>query len=192
MIPAASPRRRSPLQGMRAFLIRLGVDERGVSAVEFALSAPVMITLYFALAEFSQGYMAQKRLSHSAAATADLVAQTGAVTTDELDDIMGIGALIMKPYSATTLTTRITSVTRDANGVAKVVWSRASGVTAYAKNATVTVPTDMIANGESLVMSEATYDYNSPVKYVLPSVTKLTSVFYERPRTVEVVACGNC
>jgi Flp pilus assembly protein TadG len=174
------------------FMTRLAGDRRGVSAVEFALIAPIMISFYFGLAEFCQGYMSQKRLAHSASAVADLVAQTDVVTKDELDDVLAISALIMKPFSTTTLTTRVSSVTRDAKGVAKVDWSRASGITAYAAGATVTVPTDMIANGESLVMGETTYDYASPVKYLMPAVTKFSSVFYERPRRVEKVGCSNC
>jgi len=109
-----------------------------------------------------------------------------------VDDIMAIGALIMKPFSTTTLTTRVSSVTRNSSGVAKVDWSRASGIAAYAVGATVTVPTDMIGNGESVVMAETTYDYASPVQYLLPAVTKFKSTFYERPRKVEQVGCSNC
>jgi Flp pilus assembly protein TadG len=177
--------RRSPTMKRKApagFLTRLAGDRRGVSAVEFGL------------AEFCQGYMSQKRLAHSASAVADLVAQTDVVTTDELDDVMAIGALIMKPFSTSTLTTRVSSVTRNSSGVAKVNWSRASGtgVTAYTVGTTVTVPTDMIGNGESVVMAETTYDYASPVKYLMPAVTKFSSVFYERPRRVDSVGCSNC
>jgi Flp pilus assembly protein TadG len=189
--------RRSPTMKRKApagFLTRLAGDRRGVSAVEFALIAPIMISFYFGLAEFCQGYMSQKRLAHSASAVADLVAQTDVVTTDELDDVMAIGALIMKPFSTSTLTTRVSSVTRNSSGVAKVNWSRASGtgVTAYTVGTTVTVPTDMIGNGESVVMAETTYDYASPVKYLMPAVTKFSSVFYERPRRVDSVGCSNC
>ena len=176
----------------KGFLTRLRGDQRGVSAVEFALLAPIMIAFYFGLTEFCQGYMAQKRLGHTASAVGDLVAQTDTVTKDQLDDIIGIGGMIMKPFDTTSLTTRITSVTRDASGVAKVDWSRANGVTPLAKGATVTVPADLIANGQSLVMAETTYDYKSPVQYLMPKVTKFSRVFYLRPRRAEVVICTNC
>ncbi len=185
---SSSPKRERPA----GFLMRLAGDRRGVSAVEFALIAPLMIAFYFGLAEFCQGYMSQKRLQHSASAVADLVAQTDVVTMDELDDVLAIGALVMKPFSATTLTARVSSVTRDSKGVARVDWSRGSGIAAYTPQDIVTVPTDMIANGESAVMAETTYDYSSPVKYLMPSVTKFSSVFYERPRRVDKVGCSNC
>lgn len=174
------------------FLTRLRGDRRGVSAVEFALLAPIMIAFYFGLTEFCQGYMAQKRMAHTTSAIGDLVAQTDAVTKDQLDDIFGIGGMIMKPFSTTNLTTRITSVTRNASGVAKVDWSRASGITPRVSGSTVTVPADLIANGQSLVMSESTYDYKSPIQYLMPAVTKFSSTFYLRPRRVEKVTCSDC
>jgi Flp pilus assembly protein TadG len=176
----------------QGFLSRFRGDRRGVSAVEFALLAPVMITFYFGLAEFCQGYMSQKRVSHTASAIADIVAQTSTVTKDQLDDMMALSALVMKPFATTTLTTRVTSVTRNAQGVAKVDWSRATNTTPLKTSATVTVPADLIANGESLIMAETTYDYSSPVKYVLPNVVKFSNVFYLRPRQVEMVPCTDC
>lgn len=178
--------------GVMIFLARLHRDNRGVSAVEFALLAPVMIAFYFGLAEFCQGYMAQKRMSHSASAVGDLVAQTDVVTKDQIADIFAMGAQTMKPFSATDLKLRVTSVTRNASGVAKVDWSQGSGLTAMTKNATVTVPTGLIANGESLIMSEATYDYTSPVRYFMPNLTTFSSKLYLRPRRVDFVGCSDC
>ena len=175
------------------FVRRFGRDRRGISAVEFALLAPIMIAFYFCLCELCQGYMSQKRLSHTASSVADLVAQTDTVTKSQLDDIIAIGALVMKPFDATSLTTRISSVTRNASGVAKVDWSYAKGITPRAKTSTVTtIPADIIANGETLVMAETTYDYTSPIKYLLPNVTKFSSVFYLRPRKTEIVPCTDC
>jgi len=176
------------------FLTRLRGDRRGVSAVEFALIAPVMIAFYFGLAEFCQGYMAQKRSAHTASAAADLVAQsTGTVSKAELADIFGIGALILKPFTSTGLTQRISSVTRNSSGVAKVDWSQGKGISALTPKATVTtIPANMIANGESLIMAETTYDYISPIDYVMPRTTKFKSVFYLRPRRVNTVLCSDC
>ena len=173
---------------MVSLLRRLRRDKRGVSAVEFALLAPVIIVFYFGLAEFCQGYMAQKRMGHVASAVADLVAQSTSVTTAQVDDIFAIGALIMKPFSGTPLKQRVTSVTRDDNGVAKVDWSRGSGMTARAKGATVSVPNGVIDDGESLIMTEATYDYDSPVDYLMPSITRFSHSYYLRPRNTNVVA----
>ncbi len=176
----------------RGLFRRLIHDRRGVSAVEFALIAPVLIAFYFGLAEFCQGYMAQKRMGHSTAMVADLVAQKETLTAAQIDDIFSVGGLIMKPYSATPLKQRVSSVTRNTSGVAKVDWSRASGMTALTVDATVTVPAGLIANGESVIMTEATYDYDSPVDYLMPAITRFSHVYYMRPRTVDKTLCTGC
>ena len=49
------------------------------------------------------------------------------------------------------------------------------------------VPDGLIANGESLVMTEVTYDYDSPVDYMLPGVTTFSHTYYLRPRVSDVV-----
>lgn len=168
-------------------LRRLAGDRRGVSAVEFALLAPIMIAFYFGLAEFCQGYMAQKRMGHASAMVADLVSQTDLVTPSQVDDMFEIGGLIMKPYSAAPLKLRISQVTRDNRGVAKVSWSRGKGWTARTTGSTVTLPEGLIDNGESIIMSEATYDYDSPVDYLMPSITRFSHTYYLRPRLTEQV-----
>ena len=175
----------------RGLFRRLGRDERGVSAVEFALLAPVLIAFYFGMAEFCQGFMAQKRMGHVSAMVADLVAQEETVSIANLDDIFDIGGLIMKPFATSGLKQRVSSVTRT-SGVARVDWSRGDGLTARAVNSTITLPTDLIANGESIIVSEATYDYDSPVDYFMPGITRFSHIYYLRPRTVDKTLCSNC
>lgn len=177
---------------MMRLLQRLRRDQRGLSAVEFALLAPVMVFFYFGLVEFCQGYMAQKRMGHVASQVADLVAQSDAVTASQVDDIFNIGVLIMRPFTATGLSQRVSSVTRDSSGVAKVDWSRGSGMTALTRNEVITgIPAGLIANGESLIMAEAAYDYRSPANYLMPGITTFQQKYYLRPRTVNQVAYSN-
>ncbi len=175
----------------RSLFRRLAGDERGISAVEFALLAPVLIAFYLGMAEFCQGYMAQKRMGHVSAAVADLVAQEETVTAANLDDIFDIGGLIMKPFSTATLKQRISSVTRTGTSV-KVDWSRGDGLTALAVGSTVTVPADILSDGQSLIISEATYDYDSPADYLMPGLTKFAHTYYLRPRVTDKTLCPNC
>ncbi|KQY89576.1 TadE/TadG family type IV pilus assembly protein [Brevundimonas sp. Root1423] len=176
----------------RGLIARLTGDKRGVSAVEFALLAPVIIFFYFGLAEFCQGFMAQKRMGHVSAMVADLVAQEEAVTAANLDDFFQIGRLIMKPFSATPLQQRVSSVTQTA-GVAKVTWSRGNGgMTKRPLNEVVVLPAGLVVDGESIIVAEVSYDYDSPVDYMLPKVTKFSHMYYLRPRTVDSVTCANC
>ena len=166
-------------------------DERGVSAIEFAMLAPVLILFYMGMTEFCQGFMAQKRMGHVSAMVADLVAQEETVATATLDDIFAIGGLIMKPFPTASLKQRVSSVTRTA-GIARVDWSRGAGMDPREVNSTITLPADLVANGESIIVSEATYDYDSPVDHFMPGITRFSHVYYLRPRTVEKTLCSNC
>ena len=169
------------------WLRRFGDDRRGVSAVEFAMIAPIMILFYFGMAEICQGFMAKKRVEHVASAIADLVAQTDDVTTAELNDIYTVAAQVMKPFATTSLKQRITSVTRNSSGVPKVDWSSNKSWSSLATGATVTVPANLIANGESLIMAQVEYVYSSPFDYVMPSQMTFTKTYYLRPRMVDKV-----
>jgi Flp pilus assembly protein TadG len=175
----------------RTLFRRLAGDERGVSAVEFALLAPLLIAFYLGMAEFCQGYMAQKRMGHVSAMVADLIAQEEAVSTANIDDIFAIGGLIMKPFSITPLQQRVSSVTRTGS-TTKVDWSRGRGMVARTVGSTITLPADLLADGQSVIVSESTYDYDSPADYLMPSITRFSHTYYLRPRTVDKTTCSNC
>ena len=68
---------------MRAIqrVIRFARDRRGVSALEFALVAPMMITLYFGCVEVSDGVAVDRKVSLTSATLANLVAQSTAISS---------------------------------------------------------------------------------------------------------------
>jgi Flp pilus assembly protein TadG len=175
----------------RSLIRRLTGDERGVSAIEFAMLAPVLIAFYMGMTEFCQGFMAQKRMGHVSAAVADLVAQEETITPATIDDIFDIGGLIMKPFSTATLHQRVSSVTSVA-GVPKVDWSRGDGMTARGVGSTMTLPADLISAGESVIVAEVTYDYDSAADYLMPGLTRFSHTYYLRPRTVDKTTCPTC
>jgi Flp pilus assembly protein TadG len=61
-------------------LSRFWRDRRGVSAVEFALIAPVLVIFYCGMAELTQAMMAQRRVSNIASSIGDVVAQNAQLT----------------------------------------------------------------------------------------------------------------
>lgn len=174
---------------MISFLRKLGRDRRGVSAVEFALIAPAMVASYFGMAEITQALLAERKAAHAASAIGDLVAQSSSVSGSDITDIFTIASTIMSPYSTATLKMRVSSVTADSGGVAKVDWSSGSGLTALTTGSTVTgIPSGVISAGQSVVMSEVTYSYDSPVDMMMPNAVTFSRKFYLRPRKSDKVA----
>jgi Flp pilus assembly protein TadG len=176
--------------GMTGFLRRFRKDQRGVSAVEFALIAPVLITFYFGFAETTQAMMAKRRAAHVASTIGDLVAQESSVTNAEMTDLFTIGATLLSPFPTTSLKMRITSVTANSStGVIKVDWSDGSGLTANTVGATYSgIPSGLITNGQSLIISEVNYSYDSPIKKYVPNTLTWNDKYYLRPRQVNTVS----
>lgn len=156
-------------------------DRRGAAAVEFAFVAPVMILMYYGLAELTQGMMADRRASHVASAIGDLVAQDTMINTSEMNDIFNVGKAIISPFPTTGLSMRVTSIRKDSSGAIQVMWSKSSGSMGVLTTV-ASVPAGLIANNESVILAESSYVYNSATKQALPNALTFTQKYYLKPR----------
>jgi Flp pilus assembly protein TadG len=190
------------LRRMRPF----GRDQRGVSAVEFALIAPVMILIYVGLVELCQGLLAERRASHAASSVGDLITQDQSVTATELQDIFAIGNSVMAPLNPATLKICSASISVDpSTGGLKVNWNASSTAAGTMTRDCSSVPADFpqqtvngvskpfINAGESIILTRAEYTYTS----IFTGSTFLTGpivfkeAFYLRPRKSTCVAYVN-
>ncbi|HXQ15006.1 MAG TPA: TadE/TadG family type IV pilus assembly protein [Caulobacteraceae bacterium] len=168
-------------------------DSRGVAAVEFALLLPILALLYFGVVELTQGVMTQQRAAHVASTVGDLVAQSSTITSAEVTDIFSVGDTVMYPYPTASLEMRVSSLSADAHGAVTVNWSQASGMSALAKGSSVGgLPTNVIAPGESLIMSESQYTYASVFAQVMPAPVVFNDKAYLHPRLSTTVGCNDC
>ncbi len=88
------------IRSARTFLRRLCGNRDGVSAVEFALIAPVMVLFYVGMVEISLALSVDRKVTNAASALADLVAQDDVITDGEMVDILNAGSAIIAPYDA--------------------------------------------------------------------------------------------
>ena len=70
------------------FLRSFGRDRRGASAIEFALIAPLMLGLYIGCVEISDGVAADRKVTLTAGALANLTAQVTTISTVDMDNIL--------------------------------------------------------------------------------------------------------
>lgn len=164
-------------------LRRFRKDQSGLAAVEFALVAPVMILLYCGMAELTLAMMAERQAAHSASVVGDLVAQATQMNAAQMGDIFSVGDAIMKPFSPATLRFRVSSIKADVNGVPKVVWSQGHGLGALGVGTTAGgFPANLLQPGESVIESDVSYTYTSPIMQVLPNPLTYSDSFYLKPR----------
>ena len=155
-------------------------DERGVSAVEFALLAPLMIGLYLGGVEVSEGISVDRKVTLAAGAVANLSAQSATLSTADMTNMLDATSTIMAPYSLGPLKITVSCINIDANKVATVKWSVTRN--GAVKSGSVTLPTALQVANTQLLFGEVSYAYTPTVGHVITSTINLSDTMYMAPR----------
>ena len=173
-------------------------DRRGVSAIEFALIAPILILLYVGVAEIGNALTIFRRTSTVAMTASDLTAQVKKVSTDDLKDIVAASSSILAPYGSTSPTPLkivISSVVADQDNKTTVAWSYASsGASALGEKSDYPVPTGLTEPNSSVIVAEITYAFTPLLgltEIFSPVPFEIKRTFYARPRRSLTVAKTN-
>ena len=162
-----------------ARLMRFSRDRRGVSAVEFALVAPMMIALYFGCVEISDGVAADRKVSLTAAALANLVAQSTSLSSTDMNNVLDASTAIIQPYSASNLKMTVSCLSIDANKNVTTKWTATrNGGTGM----TLTVPTDLKVASTQLIFAQVSYAYKPIVGYTITGTLTLSDQMFMMPR----------
>jgi Flp pilus assembly protein TadG len=165
-----------------ARLSRFRRDRSGVSAVEFAFIAPVMIGLYLGCAEISDGVAADRKVSLIVDALTNLSSQVTTISTADMTNILNASGSIISPYSANLMTATLTCLKIDANKNVTVAWSSTLHGTARAVGSSVTIPSALQIPSSQLLFGEATYAYTPSVGYTITGTLTLSDHMYMAPR----------
>lgn len=192
-----------------SLLRRFSSDRKGAAAVEFAIIAPLLITLYLGTMEISRGLQVNKKVGRAASSVADLIAQIdeGALDKATIESIMKIGKATLQPYNLTQPTIIATGISIDAAGNPTVSWSRQLADTVASKpyvagTAVTTVPIKLKIASTFLIKVETKLEYRSVTSWSLAKNKSdasgayagidMSEVYYLRPRTGQSLICNDC
>jgi Flp pilus assembly protein TadG len=168
-------------------------DRRGVSAIEFALLLPVMLTLYIAGTEISTAIAIDRKVTITARTVTDLVSRAVTVSTADMSDILTAAAAVVAPYSSASTAFTVSQIYIDKNGNATISWSCSYQGTARQVGTAVTVPSQLVTDNSYLIWGEAQYSYTPPVGYVISGTLVLKDQIYLAPRmSVSVTGPPTC
>jgi Flp pilus assembly protein TadG len=168
-------------------LASLRRDQRGVSAIEFAMVLPLMVTLYFGAVEISQGVAIHRKVTLTARTVADLASQVTSINNNDMTNLLSAASAVVAPFPVGQLKVTVTAVDIDNNGGAKVAWSDTLNGQKRAVDSTVTVPTVLNIPNTQLIWSEVYYNYVPTVGYVVTGAINLFDQIYMRPRMSDKV-----
>jgi Flp pilus assembly protein TadG len=163
-------------------------DRRGVSAVEFAMLLPLMVTLYLGSVEISQGVGIDRKVTLTTRTVADLASQVSSINNADMTNMLTATSAVIAPYDVTKLQVTVSQVSIDANGKATVAWSDTFQGTKRAVGSTVTLPAALSVANTSLIWSEVSYAYKPTIGYVVTGTLNLSDQIWMRPRLSDTVA----
>jgi Flp pilus assembly protein TadG len=182
---------------------RLADNQRGVSAIEFALLLPLMLTLYVSGVELSQAIGAYRKVTLISHTVADLVAQTSTpLAASDVSNALSAAGAIATPYSAANLSVVVSQVCIDANGKATINWSQATpaNMARPVNNNSVPLPSNganTLDNANTcLIWGETTYAYTPALGYAITGTLNLYDNIFLSPRlkscVVYTAIANNC
>lgn len=71
-------------------------DEHGIAAIEFAIIAPVMIGMYFGLAEMASAISVDRRVSHGTNVAGDLATQQPELKDGDIEEVVAAALRVMQ------------------------------------------------------------------------------------------------
>ena len=155
-------------------------DTTGVSAVEFALVLPLMLTLFLGGAEVAQAISASRKVTLVSRTVADLASQYSTISEANMTNLLNASAAVISPFSSSALSVTVSQVKIDANGNASIDWSKTRNGTV--RSGSVTLPEALKVPNTWLIWSEADYSYTPAIGYVMTGTLQLRDQMYMRPR----------
>jgi Flp pilus assembly protein TadG len=187
------------LQRLRRLRRLLG-DRSGASAIEFAFLMPVLIALYLSSYEITTAYTASAKVLKAASTVADTVARQSAVSKATLAEMIDAAEATLAPDSAQGLTLKITGVSVDSAGNARVLWSwDQNGRAPYLRGSEVDAPSDLKTPSSFLIRAEVSVPHEI-LLYMTSAGTfnkstrsiTLTREFFFKQRLGDEIPCSDC
>jgi Flp pilus assembly protein TadG len=166
-------------------------DRRGISAVEFAMLLPLMVTMYLGVVEVSKGVAIDRKVTLTTRTMADLASRVTSINNADMSSLLNASAAVIAPYQSSPLKIVLSAVNVDANGNATIAWSDTLGGSQRSVGSTVTLPTVLSVPNTQLIWSEVSYLYNPTFGYVLTGNLNLSDQIYMRPRLSDSITRVN-
>ncbi len=177
-------------------LTRFRSHAKGIAAVEFALTLPLMLFVFVGITQVGQAVSISHRVTITARTITDLVTRetvsTGLVPATTIQTDLAASAQVIAPYPSTPLNVTVSEIKTDPNtGAATVVWSQSwpNNQNALVANAPFTLPSSLSGKGIYVIYGKVTYSYTPILGYKIIQPMTLSDSLYLYPRTGTNIPC---
>ena len=187
---------------MLSRILKLLKARDGLAAVEFAIIAPVLVTMLLGTIELCNALECHQKVTRVASTAADLVAQASKVSNADLQDVFSAAAAVIYPFQQDDVAIVVSSVVSDGTGNGTVAWSVANAAgKVLSQDQAITLSQPIMStcdvNGAnctpcakgtcSVIYTQVSYSYTSPIGKFFVGAVPMGDYFYERPRKVAII-----
>jgi Flp pilus assembly protein TadG len=173
-------------------LRRFARDQKGVSAVEFAIILPFMLLLYIGSVEIGEGYQVQYQVTETARTVTDLASQYVSLNSSTMTSILNASSTIISPYSSANLTVTVSQVQVNTGATVGTVyqWSCSLNGTKRPVSSSVALPTNLQAPTSTiyLIYGEVSYPFTPPLGGGISGTITMNQTAWFYPRLVSSIA----
>jgi len=163
-------------------------DQKGIAAIEFAFIAPIMLFMYFGMAEIATAISVDRKVSHSANVAGDLSTQSERVSAEEMGEIMTATMLVMGIPSdkQKKVTIEIASYARAADNKTviqrgKATFKGSEGIALPPFNAEA-LDTRILSSTSGVVVARVNYAYEPLKLRYMSKDFNISEIFMLKPR----------
>lgn len=178
-------------QNLRFNLERFRSDQKGLAAIEFALFALILSSLFFGSFAAFDAMRAKRTLISSSAILIDLSTRIAQMNDSILADNFAASRIALGRYASSPHSFVITSIgnARGGGDELEVVWSESNGAQPGLRNSDIAgLDLPDIPDGTAVIVVQGALEYRSFVgSSFLPSVININELAIRNPRFVSEI-----
>ena len=165
-------------------------DERGIAAIEFAIIAPIMIGMYFGLAEIASAISVDRRISHGTNVAGDLATQQPELKDGDIEEVISAAMRVMGVTDVNQVSIDMESFILPAEGQPPESRGRIrvnSGVGGFANFDASGLDTKLLNSKSGVVVTRVRYQYTPLQLRFFNTTIRLEETFLLKPRRSDAV-----
>ena len=175
---------------------RFHQDESGIAAIEFAVIAPIMIGMYFGLAEIASAISVDRRVSHATNVAGDLATQMTELNNNEIEEVVSAALRVLDVPNISDVSMSMESFILPAEGQApesegSFLVNTGRGANTFAPFDASTLDSQLLSSTSGIVVTRIRYRYTPLQLSFFDSTLTLEETFLLKPRRSDSLKIQN-
>lgn len=176
----------------KSVIHRFNLDTGGVAAIEFAFIAPIMIAMYFGLAETASAISVDRKVSHATNVAGDLAAQVSELSAADIEEVLAATLKVLDIDDSHNVNIEIASYDLDDDDDPRLLGKVAlnNGAQGFQPFNPAELDTRILNQNSGVVVARVAYRFTPLKLRYIDTDLNLRETFLLKPRRSAAVIIG--